>query len=274
MNAPHSPDAPHTVTALSAADLQALQSNGAAFELIDVRRAAARRQQGADIPGGHWRDPLTVLAWKDQLSLGTRHIVYCAHGHEISQGIVATLRAMGHDAAHVEGGFTAWKQAGAPITALQKASRWVTRERPKIDRIACPWLIRRFIDANAEFLYVPADQVLAVAEREGATPYDVAGVAYTHAGDQCSFDAFMAKHGLADPALQRLALIVRGADTDQHQLAPQCAGLLAISLGLSDCFRDDHECLAQGMVVYDALYAWCQSAPGERHAWASAATGS
>ncbi len=204
----------NTAAALSVAELQSLQASGAAFELIDVRRAIARRTQGADIPGGQWRDPLDVLAWKDELPLGQRHIVYCAHGHEISQGIVATLRAMGHDAAHIEGGFTAWKQAGAPITALPKASRWVTRERPKIDRIACPWLIRRFIDAHAEFLYVPADQVMAVAERENATPYDVPGVAYTHAGEHCSFDAFITKHQLNDPALQTLALIVRGADTD------------------------------------------------------------
>mgnify|MGYP003488256593 FL=1 len=136
--------------------------------------------------------------------------------------------------------------------------KWITRERPKIDRIACPWLIRRFIDAEAEFLYVPAAEVLRVAQQTGATPYDVPGVELGHVGERCSFDAFLLKYGLADPALARLAIIVRGADTARLDLAPQSAGLLAISLGLSRCHTDDHAMLAHGMVIYDALYAWCQ----------------
>jgi len=135
---------------------------------------------------------------------------------------------------------------------------WVTRERPKIDRIACPWLIARFIDAAPEFLYVPADQVLRVAADTGATPYDVPGVEMTHVGELCSFDAFMTKHRLDEPALHKLALIVRGADTSRLDLTPQSPGLHAISLGLSRCFADDHEMLRHGMVMYDALYAWCQ----------------
>jgi len=137
--------------------------------------------------------------------------------------------------------------------------KWVTRERPKIDRIACPWLIARFIDPEAEFLYVPAGEVLAVARDTGATPYDVPGVEMGHVGELCSFDAFLRKYALADPALDRLALIVRGADTSRLDLAPQSAGLHAISLGLSQCFADDHEMLRHGLVVYDALYAWCRS---------------
>jgi hypothetical protein len=137
--------------------------------------------------------------------------------------------------------------------------KWVTRERPKIDRIACPWLIARFIDASPEFLYVPADKVLRVAAETGATPYDVPGVEMGHVGELCSFDAFIKKHALADPALQRLAAIVRGADTSRLELTPQSAGLHAISLGLSRVFADDHEMLRHGMVMYDALYAWCQS---------------
>jgi hypothetical protein len=137
--------------------------------------------------------------------------------------------------------------------------KWVTRERPKIDRIACPWLIARFIDPEAEFLYVPGDQVLKVAADTGATPYDVPGVEMTHVGDQCSFDAFIKKHRLDDPALLQLAAIVRGADTSRLDLTPQSAGLHAISLGLSLNFADDHAMLRQGLVVYDALYAWCQS---------------
>ena len=145
--------------------------------------------------------------------------------------------------------------------------KWVTRARPKIDRIACPWLIQRFIDPQAEFLYVPADQVLAVAAQTGAVPYDVPGVEMTHVGDKCSFDAFIGKYALTDPALQQLAVIVRGADTARLDLAPQAAGLYALSIGLSYQHPDDHEMLRHGLVMYDALYAWCQSCQGEQHNW-------
>ena len=145
--------------------------------------------------------------------------------------------------------------------------KWVTRERPKIDRIACPWLIKRFVEQNPEFLYVPADQVLAVAEKTGAIPYDIPGVELSHDGEFCSFDAFLKKYQLADQALQRLAVIVRGADTSRLDLTPQSPGLYAISLGLSDVFQDDHEMLRHGMVVYDALYAWCARLQEETHNW-------
>jgi hypothetical protein len=145
--------------------------------------------------------------------------------------------------------------------------KWVTRERPKIDRIACPWLIARFIDPAAEFLYVPADQVLKVAEATGAIPYDIPGVEYGHVGELCSFDAFLRLHALNDPALQQLAVIVRGADTARLDLAPQCAGLLAQSLGLSAMFADDHVMLQHGMMMYDAYYAWIKQAQGETHDW-------
>jgi hypothetical protein len=145
--------------------------------------------------------------------------------------------------------------------------KWVTRERPKIDRIACPWLIARFIDEAPEFLFVPAPRVLAVAQETGAIAYDVPGVELTHVGEACSFDAFLRKYGLHDAALQHLALIVRGADTSRLDLTPQSAGLFAISLGLSAVFADDHEMLRHGLVMYDALYAWCRSLQGETHAW-------
>jgi hypothetical protein len=145
--------------------------------------------------------------------------------------------------------------------------KWVTRERPKIDRIACPWLIARFIDREAEFLYVAAAKVLETAAATGAIPYDVPGVEMTHVGDRCSFDAFLAKYALADPALDQLAVIVRGADTARLDLAPQAAGLYALSLGLSQIFPDDHTMLAHGLVLYDALYAWCRSCQAETHAW-------
>jgi len=144
-------------------------------------------------------------------------------------------------------------------------SRWVTRERPRIDRIACPWLIRRFIDPRAEFLYVPSAEVRAVAKARQAIPYDVPDVQFSHRGELCSFDAFLADFGMHDPALAELALIVRGADTGKPQLTPQSPGLLAISLGLSVNYPDDHAMLAQGMVIYDALYAWIRSARASVH---------
>jgi hypothetical protein len=145
--------------------------------------------------------------------------------------------------------------------------KWITRERPKIDRIACPWLILRFIEPDAEFLYVPAAKVLTIAQDTRAIPYDVPGVELSHVGERCSFDAFIAKHQLTDPGLQRLALIVRAADTSRLDLAPQCAGLYAISLGLSATIPNDHEMLRHGLIVYDALYAWCVTLQNETHAW-------
>ena len=137
--------------------------------------------------------------------------------------------------------------------------KWVTRERPKIDRIACPWLIARFIDQSPEFLFVPSKDVLRVAEESDAIPYDVPGVELSHVGDRCSFDAFLEKYGLSDPALEKLAAIVRGADTSRLDLAAEAPGLFAISHGLSQNFRDDYEMLQHGIVMYDALYTWCAS---------------
>jgi hypothetical protein len=145
--------------------------------------------------------------------------------------------------------------------------KWITRERPKIDRIACPWLITRFIDSEAEFLYVPAKDVLRIADETGATPYDIPGVAFSHVGELCSFDAFLSAYKLEQAALRQLAEIVRGADTSRLDLTPQSSGLYAISLGLSEVFKDDHEMLKHGLVMYDALYAWCCHCQGETHNW-------
>jgi len=145
--------------------------------------------------------------------------------------------------------------------------QWITRERPKIDRIACPWLIARFIDQEPEFLYVPAKDVLPVAAQTAAIPYDIPGVELSHVGDLCSFDAFLKKYALTDPALQQLAAIVRGADTSRLDLTPQSPGLYALSLGLSQVFVDDQEMLKHGMVMYDALYAWCKHCQAETHQW-------
>jgi hypothetical protein len=145
--------------------------------------------------------------------------------------------------------------------------KWVTRERPKIDRIACPWLIAKFIDNEAEFLYVPSGDVLRVANETGAIPYDIPGVEFSHVGELCSFDAFLKKYHLTDPALQQIAQIVRGADTSRLDLTLQSEGLYAISLGLSRIFPNDHEMLKHGMVMYEALYAWCQDCQKESHNW-------
>lgn len=144
---------------------------------------------------------------------------------------------------------------------------WVTRARPKVDRVACPWLIARFIDQEPEFLFVPPADVARVARETGAVPFDVDGEELSHDGPRCSFDAFVARYAIADPAVGRIATIVRGADTARPDLAPECAGLLAVSLGLSQLFADDHEQLRHGFVVYDALYAWLTKAGGETHTW-------
>jgi hypothetical protein len=150
---------------------------------------------------------------------------------------------------------------------VRRPTRWVTRERPKIDRIACPWLIRRFLDPQAEILYVPTDRVFAVAKAEAAMAFDIPGAPFSHEGEMCSFDAFIARFGLADAGLRALAPIVRGADTDRHDLAPEAAGLHALSLGLCVNFADDAALLEQGLVLYDALYSWATKARGERHDW-------
>ena len=145
--------------------------------------------------------------------------------------------------------------------------QWITRERPKIDRIACPWLIARFIDKEPEFLYVPASEVLSTAKATDAIPYDIPNIELSHVGELCSFDAFLKKYQLSEPALQHLAKIVRGADTSRLDLTPQSAGLYAISLGLSQRFVNDHEMLTHGLILYDALYAWCKECQGESHNW-------
>jgi hypothetical protein len=154
-----------------------------------------------------------------------------------------------------------------PLASPAQPSRWITRARPKIDRVACPWLILRFIDPRAQFFYVPTEQVFPEAERLGAIAFDLPNAPVTHQGELCSFDALIAAYGLQDPALQALAAIVRGADTDRPDLTPQSAGLLAVSLGLSALHQDDHAMLRAALPVYDALYAWCRSAQAEKHSW-------
>ncbi len=201
-------------------------------------------------------------------------VVVCQKGLKLSQGVAAYLRAKGIDAQIVTGGNIGWRDAGLPRVpaACIPSPLWVTRHRPKIDRIACPWLIRRFVDPKAQFLFVPPSDVAGVAERFEATPFDTDIPPWTHVGDKCTFDVMVETFGLAHPALDALALIVRSADTDRHDLAPQAAGLLAISVGLSRMFRDDTQQLDAGMMVYDALYRWARDGQDEGHDWPKAAT--
>jgi len=237
--------------------------------LIDVRKPPAFRDSTAMIAGAIRRDPAAVADWGPRLRRVREVVVCCAHGHEVSQGVAAALEAQGRNARYLQGGIAAWQEAGGALDPKPSgaATRWVTRERPKIDRIACPWLIARFVDAEAEFLYVPTPKVRSVAEAEHATPYDIPDVHFSHDGPDCSFDAFLKHYGIADAALTQLADIVRGADTGALQMAPQAPGLLALSLGLSRLHADDHAMLRHGMVMYDALYAWCREGQAETHGW-------
>jgi rhodanese-related sulfurtransferase len=248
--------------------------------VIDVRKPEAFLSSAFSLPGALRRDPLQVSTWASTLPAAPTVLVYCVHGHEVSQNAAQALREHGVKACFLQGGIEAWRAQDLPLAAkpVGSATRWVTRERPKIDRIACPWLVRRFVDAQAQFLYVPSAQIREVALAQNATPYDVnasvADTVFTHDGERCSFDAFLSHFRLgADSALLKLADIVRGADTDRLDLAPQAAGLLAVSLGMSYKLPDDHALLDAMMPVYDALYAWCRTAvagAGESHNWTPA----
>ena len=241
--------------------------------VIDVRKSDTFRAASDMIAGALRRDPGRVSSWAKELPQASTVVAYCTRGHDVSRGVAQALRAAGISARYLVGGIDGWRPAGGNVMhkTNNASTRWVTRERPKIDRIACPWLIARFIDPEAEFLYVPTRNVLNAAKETEAIPYDIPDVPFSHDGEFCSFDAFLKTYHLSDPALQQLAVIVRGADTARLEIAPQASGLAAISLGLSRIFKDDHEMLKQGMVVYDALYAWCKGGQDEIHTWNPAA---
>ncbi len=202
---------------------------------------------------------------------GRKTVVICQKGKKLSQGAMALLRSHGVDAEVLEGGIYAWRDFGGamvPAAALpERGARWVTRHRPKIDRIACPWLIRRFIDPSARFMFVAPSEVAAVAEKFDAIPFDIEGVELSHGEKTCSFDALLAKFALNTPALAAMAHVIRAADGTPNTDAPEAAGLLAISLGLSRMYRDDLEQLEAAMPLYDALYRWARDAQGETHEW-------
>ena len=247
--------------------------------LLDVRRDALRARDPMALPGAVTVvEQALTLPEMPNLAAGVRGravVVICAEGHRLSQGVAAFLRAAGVQAEYLEGGQAAWAAAKLPLIDTGKIgtrdaqgrSLWVTRSRPKIDRIACPWLIRRFIDPAAQFLFVAPAEVAGVAERWGAVPFDVEGVFWSHRGDLCTFDVLLAEFGLALPALDRLALIVRGADTARLDLAPEAAGLLAASLGLSRMFTEDLAQVEAGISLYDAFYRWARDAADEQHNW-------
>lgn len=254
---------------ISPQSLYAMIGRAGAPLIVDVRRQPAFAADDGLIVGAVRRLPDAVASWAGALAPGRPVVVYCVHGHEVSQGVAAALRAAGRPAVFLEGGIAAWRDRGLPTRRrdIGATGPWVTRERPKVDRIACPWLVRRFVDPEALFVYMPAADVAAAAARLGGTPYDVPGVAFSHDGETCSFDAFIKAFAIVDPPLDHLARIVRGADTARPDLAPQSAGLLALSLGLSAICPDDLGMLKHGMTVYDALYAWCRNGQAETHGW-------
>lgn len=255
--------------------------------LLDVRSPEKFAASDWLLPGAVHCAPGNVSAFaRDQPPRGA--IVYCAYGHNLSEDATRILLAAGWDARVLEGGIEGgepgvdrlediarWRER--PLPRIRKRpdlgvtggrpSRWVTRARPKIDRIACPWLIRRFIDPRAQIFHVPAGDVFAEATRLQAVPFDIPEAPITHEWERCSFDALLRAFELQVPGMDALAAIVRGADTSRLDVAPACAGLLAISLGLSRLHADDHAMLAAGLPVYDALFAWCRDGQAETHSW-------
>lgn len=245
--------------------------------IIDVRETEAFGADPRLIPGSIPLSYEEAERWASGYR-GKTVAVSCQRGKKLAEGAAAWLRHEGAQAEVVEGGFEAWRDARLPLVPVKVVPKrnpsgstvWVTRARPKIDRIACPWLIRRFVDPAAVFLFVAPAEVEAVAERFGATPFDIEGVTWSHSGEFCTFDVMVRNFGLSCEPLDRVATIVRAADTDQLAKVPEAAGLLAISLGLSRMFSNDLEQLEAGMTVYDALYRWARDASDETHDWPSA----
>jgi rhodanese-related sulfurtransferase len=261
-------------TEITVSQLSRLLGTAAAPVIIDVRIDDDVALDPDFIPTAK-RYPFGDVAALAPDLIDEQVVVYCQKGRKISQGAMSLLRSHGVAAETLEGGHFAWRDAGEmlvpaakiPAPGAQGATLWVTRHRPKIDRMACPWLIRRFIDPAAQFLFVAPGEVQAVAEKFDATPFDVEDVFWSHRGEHCTFDTMIEEFGLSNPALRQLAIIVRGADTNRHDLAPQCAGLLAASLGLSRIYRDDHQQIEAGMLLYDAFYRWARDASDEAHDW-------
>lgn len=263
-----------SLTEISVPQLTRLVGLPDAPVILDVRTEDDYRADPRLLPCARRRDATRVSEWAGEFA--ARPVVaVCERGGKLSQGVAAWLRNVGAEAESLEGGHAAWREAAAPLVRTDqlptrdRAGRtvWVTRTRPKIDRIACPWLIRRFVDAEAIFLFVNPAEVTGVADRFGATPFDIEGVFWSHRGERCTFDTMLEEFGLPSEPLLRLATIVRGADTARPDLIPEAAGLLAASLGYSRMYRDDLRQLDAAMVLYDALYRWCRDATDETHNW-------
>jgi rhodanese-related sulfurtransferase len=261
-----------TPDATSVAQLSRLVGTPAALSVVEVRADDELLDHPRLIPASVRRDHRSVSSWASEFA-GRSVFVVRRQGRKLSQGVAAWLRHAGIRAEYLEGGFDAWADAKGllvnpshiPATNGQGRTVWVTRSRPKIDRIACPWLIRRFVDPAAAFLFVSPSEVCTVAKQFGATPFDVEGTFWSHRADACTFDVMLDKFGLRSDALDRLATIVRAADTARIDLAPQAAGLLAASLGFSRMYRDDLAQLDATMSLYDAFYRWARDATGETH---------
>jgi rhodanese-related sulfurtransferase len=262
---------------ISAKDIWNAMATPNAPRVVDVRRRDVFEPSPQLLPGAVWRDAGEARVWSTEFGRDRPIVIACKAGREMSQMAVAQLRADGVDARVLEGGYQAWADAGLPFVAKAELDRltpkrpglWVTRRRPKIDRVACPWLIHRFLDPQARILYVDPAEVMNVARESGAVPFDIKDIELSHDGGRCTFDTMLKMFGLEDePSLARLALVVRGADTARPDLIPEAAGLHAVSIGLSALAGDDdHGLLERGFMVYDALFAWLRFAAEERHNW-------
>jgi len=256
---------------ISPEDLLAASRRFPGPQILDVRNDEVYAAAATTLPGALRRDPdpTSVAAWADTLEPHREVVAACAFGHHIGQTVAAALAARGFKARYLEGGIAGWAALGLPLTPKPgRPTVWVTRERPKVDRVACPWLLRRFVDPDARILYVAPGDVALVAAETGGTAFDIPGVTYTHEGEACSFDAFVRRHRPDDPALTLLATIVRGADTERADLHSASGGVLAAALGMSVLFgADDRATLRHAMMLYDALYLWCRDAQQEAHRW-------
>ncbi len=262
-------------TAISAEELSPRIGTPQAPLLFDVCRAEAFAESERVIAGTRWRNHMLADEWGRALDPAAEVVVCCVHGHNVSQIAAAKLRSLGLRARFLAGGTQGFLSKGGPSVLRRswphgldgRPSRWVTRESPKIDRIACPWFIRRFLDPAAEIIYVEAEWVRDIAEELDAEAFDVDGVTFTHTGDLCSFDSFLDHFGVTDESLRHIARIIRGADTARLDLEPQCAGLLAMALGISALHENDLAALDHGIALYDSLYAWARHARRETHDW-------
>ena len=261
-------------TTISPEKLSRLIGTANAPALIDVRTDEDFAADPRLIPGASRRKPENTAHWAEDY-LERPAVVICLRGQKLAQGTAAWLRHADVAAETLEGGFEAWKAAKLPLVPTARLPErdqhgrtiWVTRARPKIDRIACPWLIRRFVDPQAVFLFVAPSEVPAVGEHFNAAPFDIENTFWSHRGQLCTFDVMIEEFGLATPPLLRLATMVRAADTARLDLCPEAPGLLAASLGLSRMYDDDLKQLEAGIALYDAFYRWCRDATGETHNW-------